>query len=150
MTSTDQQPAIQRLAPDHTVWHAWMEDHDWWDGNELYADLDLGKAHAAHDYEAEEYPEPDGDPGTARPDFVWHEEHGFWHLHDHGKDTLVRLSPRHVFRNATAEEIARQDAERAASAAKYAGQSLAESIPQAAAEGAQRHADGSTADGAQQ
>lgn len=124
---------IQRLAPDHTVWQAWMEDHDWWDGNELYADLELGKAHAAHDYEGEEYPESDGTEPTAGPSFEWREEHGFWHLFDHGKDTLVRLSPRHVFRNATAEEIAEQDAQRKADAARYVGRSFAESIPLAAA-----------------
>lgn len=110
-----------RLAPDRTVWHAWMEDHDWWDGNELYADLDLAKVHAAHDYEADEYPEPDDDPDTERPEFTWHEEHGFWYLNDRGRDTLVRVSPRHVFRTATAEEIARQDAERAARTAASEG-----------------------------
>lgn len=123
---------IQRLAPDHTVWHAWMEDHDWWDGNELYADLELGKAHAAHDYETDEYPEPEDDEDSPKTDFEWREAHGFWHLFDHGKDTLVRLSPRHVFRNAAPEEIVQQDAQRAAQAAKYMGVGFAESIPMAA------------------
>jgi hypothetical protein len=124
---------IKRLASDHTVWHAWMEDHDLWDGNVMYADLELGKAHAAHDYEADEYPEPDDDEATARPEFEWREAHGFWHLFDHGKDTLVRLSPRHVFRNATPVEVARQDAKRAVSAAKYGGPSLTGAILTAAA-----------------
>lgn len=126
---------VQRLAPDHHVYQAWMEDRDWWDGNALYVDLDLAKAHAANDYEADEYPEPDDDEGSPKTDFEWRETHGFWHLFDHGQDTLVRLSPRHVFRNATPEETARQDAERAVSAAKYQGRSLTEAVLAAAAGG---------------
>lgn len=114
-------PEAYRVVPDHTVYQAWMEDHDWWDGNELYTDLDLAKVHAAHDYEADEYPEPDDEEPGQRPVFTWHEEHGFWHLNDHGKDTLVRVSPRHVFRTATPEEIVRQDAERAARTAVSEG-----------------------------
>lgn len=125
---------IKRLAPDHTVWHAWAEDQDLWDGNELYADLELGKAHAAYDYEGDEYghPEPDDEESGQRPEFEWHEAHGFWHLFDHGKDTMVRLSPRHVYRNATPAEVAEQDAARAAQAAKYAGMSLRDAIETAA------------------
>lgn len=29
-----------RLVTALTIWHAWMEDSDWWDGNALYLDLD--------------------------------------------------------------------------------------------------------------
>lgn len=123
---------IQRLATDHIAFHAWMEDHDWWDGNALYVDLDLAKAHAAHDYEADEYPEPDDDESADRPAFAWNFEHGRWFLNDHGKDTLVRVTPTSIFRNATPDEVAQQDAERAARAAKYTGMPMDQALVAAA------------------
>jgi len=128
-----------RLATDHTVYQAWMESSDWWDGTALYLDLDTAKAHAAYDYEGDEYGHPDEDddeePG-ARPAFTWTEKYGRWMLYDGGRDTGVRIATASVYRPATAEEIVQQDAERAArdaeSAVKYAGMSGTEALETAA------------------
>lgn len=129
MTSTTRP---QRLAVDHQVFQAWMEDNDFWDGYGLYLDLEVAKAHAAADYESDEYPEFDEDEPTPRPEFTWAKEHGMWHLADHGKDTLVRLSTVSVYRPATPGEVAEQDRARAereaASRAKYAGMSFREAL----------------------
>jgi len=114
MTTTE--PAVTRLAPDHTVFQAWMEDNDWWDGYALYVDPELAKARAARGYEDDEYgyPDPDDEEPGARPEFAWTEDHGHWYLSDRGEDTRVRVAPVRVYRNATPDEAARQDAERAA------------------------------------
>ncbi|MCL8016913.1 hypothetical protein [Streptomyces sp. AS02] len=111
-----------RLARALTVFHAWWEDNDMWDGNELYLDLDTAKVHAAFSYEGDEYghPEEDDDEDTARPDFSWEFGYGQWMLLDHGKDTLVRVSETTVYRQATPREIEQQDALMAAEKASRA------------------------------
>lgn len=107
MTTTETTP---RLATALTVWQAWWEDHDMWDGNEMYLDFDTAKTHAAFSYEADEYPEPEDRDETAWPDFSWEFGYGQWMLLDHGKDTLVRVSRRSVYRPATEREVQQQDA----------------------------------------
>ena len=128
-----------RLATALTIWHAWMEDSDWWDGNALYLDLDTAKAHAAYAYEGDEYghPDPDDedDEPRATPAFTWVQEHGSWHLLDHGKNTLVQVSPTSVYRPASERETRQQDALRAAEEAEYAARPkrpLAEELEAAA------------------
>ncbi|MFG2269102.1 hypothetical protein ACGFNY_04930 [Streptomyces chartreusis] len=107
------QPQPQRLARALIVFHAWMEGSDMWDGNALYLDLETAKTHAAYDYEGDEYghPDDDGDEGDRdTPDFTWVEEHGSWHLLDHGSATLVQVTETTVYRPATPREIEQQDA----------------------------------------
>ncbi|MEU5322941.1 hypothetical protein AB0G67_40255 [Streptomyces sp. NPDC021056] len=103
-----------RLARALVVFHAWWEDYDMWDGNELYMDLETAKTHAAFSYQADEYghPDPDEDDEEPRstPDFTWEFAHGQWMLLDHGKDTLVRVSQSTVYRPATDREVQQQDA----------------------------------------
>ena len=118
--------AAPRLTAALTVWHAWMEDSDMWDGNALYADLETAKLHAAYDYEGDEYghfDDADDDPDSgsrAKPEFTWVEEHGYWHLLDHGKNTLVQVSPTWIWRPSTEREIEQQDALTAAEEAARA------------------------------
>ncbi|MET7429585.1 hypothetical protein ABZT16_11385 [Streptomyces flaveolus] len=117
MTSTP------RLARALTVFQAWMEDHDWWDGAALYLDLDTAKTHAARDYEAVEYGLGEGDEDDepcSKPEFTWVKEHGSWRLLDHGKTTLVQISETTVYRPATPREVQQQDALTAAEEAARA------------------------------
>jgi hypothetical protein len=123
-----------RLARAFTVFHAWWEDNDMWDGNSLYLDLDAAKAHAAYDYEGEEYghfdDEDEDDEPRAKPDFTWVKEHGSWHLVDHGKNTNVQISETTVYRSATPREIEQQDA---LMAAEKAARAMAPHMPLAMA-----------------
>jgi hypothetical protein len=110
---------VPRLARALAVFHAWWEDNDWWDGNELYLDLETAKTHAAFSYQGDEYGHPDDEEceepeACARPDFSWEFDHGQWMLLDHGKDTLVRVSETTVYRPATPREVEQQDALQAA------------------------------------
>ncbi|MEU5596858.1 hypothetical protein [Streptomyces sp. NPDC020298] len=113
-----------RLARALTVFHAWMEDSDWWDGNALYLDLDTAKTRAAYDYEGDEYghfdDEGETDEPRSKPDFSWVWEHGSWHLLDHGKNTLVQVSETTIYRAATLREVQQQDALMAAEEAERA------------------------------
>jgi hypothetical protein len=115
MTGTTTTP---RLARAISVFHAWWEDYDSWDGNELYLDLETAKTHAAYDYEGEEYghwdDEDEDDEPRSVPEFTWRLEHGRWVLYDHGSETGVRVSETAVYRPATPREIEEQDALRAA------------------------------------
>lgn len=139
-----------RLAQALTVFHAWWEDYDGWDGNELYLNLDTAKAHAAFSYEGEEYghlnpDSEDDDEPTARPNFSWHSEHGRWHLYDHGHATGVRVSETTIYRQATPHEIEQQDA---LTAAEKAARATAPHMPLAMAlehEAAKRLTEASTA-----
>lgn len=130
MTSTD----TARVAPDHHVFHVWREDSTYFDGNALYFDLETAKAHGAYDYEGDEYghSDPDEDDPEDRPVLTWIEEHGRWALLDGGNGTSVVIEERPVYRPATPDEIAAQDAARAARPDPYAGMSLAEALPLAA------------------
>ncbi|MEV5347143.1 hypothetical protein [Streptomyces achromogenes] len=113
-----------RLACAITVFHAWMEDSDWWDGNALYVDLETAKIHAAYDYEGDEYghPDPDeeADEPRSTPDFHWHQQGSRWHLLDHNRDTGIRVGETTVYRPATPREVEQQDALRAAEEAARA------------------------------
>jgi hypothetical protein len=140
MTAQHSEPdTVPRLAVALTLWQAWWENYDRWDGYALYFDLDLAKKHGAHDYKGDEYGHPDPedqdeDPGDT-PDFEWVEKLGSWHLLDHGKDTLVRLSPAPVYRAASEREIRQQKALQAAEDAERAARprrSLAEELEEAA------------------
>lgn len=113
-----------RLARALTVFHVWWENYDMWDGNALYLDLETAKTHAAFDYEGEEYGHPDDEDDEPRstPAFTWVQEHGSWHLLDHGKHTLVQVSETTVYRPATPREVQQQDAFTAAEAAARAAQ----------------------------
>ncbi|MGN7136796.1 hypothetical protein [Streptomyces pseudogriseolus] len=111
-----------RLARAITVFHVWMEDSHFFDGNALYLDLETAKTHAAYDYEGDEYGHPDEDDEGAniRPDFTWEQVPGSWQLFDHGQDTRVRVAERPVWRPATAREVKQQDALTAAEEAERA------------------------------
>ncbi|MFF8997113.1 hypothetical protein ACF1GW_30735 [Streptomyces achromogenes] len=115
---------VPRLARAITVFHVWMEDSNYFDGNALYLDLDTAKAHAAYDYEGDEYGHPDEDRddegANIRPDFIWDENYGRWALIDHGRDTGVRVAERTVYRPATPHEVQQQDALTAAEEAARA------------------------------
>ncbi|MGP3752180.1 hypothetical protein [Streptomyces sp. IBSNAI001] len=116
---TQQQTA--RLAPDHIVWSVWMEDSDSWDGVGLYLDEQTALTHAAADYAMDEYryPDPD-DPDQAAPNLTWAKRYSRWCLADDGQDTGIRVAEAPVYRPATADEAAAQDAERARQEAEYA------------------------------
>lgn len=113
-----------RLSPALVTWQAWWEGQDMWDGNALYIDLETAKVHAAYDYEGDEYGHPDeGDDEEeprSRPEFTWVEEHGSWHLLDHGSNTLVQVSRATVWRPSTEREVKQQDALAAAEEAERA------------------------------
>lgn len=84
-------PSIEPVA---TAWQAWWEDHDMWDGDMLYADLDIAKHHSAVAYVGEEYAWlPGDDPDDEAPETVlaWELKYGRWRLLDAGQDTGVRL-----------------------------------------------------------
>ena len=93
-----------------------------WDGTALYLDLDTAKTHAAYDYEGDEYGhfDDEDDEPRATPEFTWVEEHGSWHLLDHGKNTLVQISPAPVYRPSTEREVKQQNALTAAEEAERA------------------------------
>lgn len=140
MTEQTKEPeTVPRLAEAVTVWQAWWENYDSWDGYALYFDLDLAKKHGAHAYKGDEYghtdlEDQDEEPGDT-PDFKWVEERGSWHLLDHGKDTLVRLSPVPVYREASEREIRQQKALQAVEEAERAARPrrpLAEELEEAA------------------
>jgi hypothetical protein len=101
-----------RLARAITVHQAWWEDHDIWDGYALYLDEDTAKAHAADDYERNEYGDPEdreeGDP--PRPLLTWETGFDRWNLMDNGRDTGVRVNAMPVMRPASRREIEAQDA----------------------------------------
>ncbi|MFI8535395.1 hypothetical protein ACIGMX_34760 [Streptomyces aquilus] len=83
------------LEPTATAWQAWWEDHDMWDGDMLYADLDTAKHHSAVAYIGEEYAWlPGDDPDDEAPDrsLAWELKYGRWRLLDNGGDTGVRLA----------------------------------------------------------
>jgi hypothetical protein len=134
-----EQEAVPRLAVAVTLWQAWWENYDRWDGYALYVDLDLAKKHGEHDYKGDEYGHPapddeDEEPGST-PEFTWVEVGGSWHLMDHGQDTLVRLSPAPVYRAASEREIRQQKALQAAEEAERATRPrrpLAEELEEAA------------------
>jgi len=111
---------VPRLARAITVFHAWMEDSNYFDGNALYLDLETAKVHAAYDYEGDEYGHHDGDDDEPRatPLFTWEEFHGRWNLFDHGRDTRVRVAESTVWRPATEREVKQQDALTAAEEAE--------------------------------
>lgn len=108
-----------RLSTALTIWQAWWEGYDTWDGEFAYLDLATAKACVARDYEATEYGEPDQDdePRT-RPDFNWVKARGSWHLIDHGQDTDVQVYETPVYRPATVREIEQQKALQAAEEAE--------------------------------
>lgn len=115
-----------RLARAMTIFHAWWEDNDMWDGNSLYLDLETAKQHAAYDYEGEEYghwDDEDREEGQSAPELTWAWEYGSWHLLDHGRGTLVQITERTVYRPATEREVKQQDALAAAEAAERAARS---------------------------
>jgi hypothetical protein len=82
----------------HTVFHAWKEDTDMWDGWAMYTDLQTALQTAASDYVESEYGDQD-DPESPRPgELTWAKEHGSWHLSDGATATLVQVSPTPVYR----------------------------------------------------
>jgi len=132
----------QRLAPDHTVWSVWMENSDSWDGVGLYTDEQTAFAAAATDWTADEYGQPDpDDPDQATPNLTWAKRYSRWQLADEGRDTGIRVAEVNVYRPATPDEIATQDAEQARREAEYAAlpdMSMAETLEALAATGPTR------------
>lgn len=93
------------IAKANTVFHAWMEDADQWDGWAMYTDLPTALQHAAVDYVSGEYPDPDDDePDLAKPGaLVWTSRTGAsWCLADDDRDTGVRVTPTAVYGPASA------------------------------------------------
>lgn len=136
---------IDRLSIALTVWQAWWEDNDSWDGTALYLDVDTAKACAARDYEGWEYgwPSEDDDESRTRPVLTWAYEHGSWHLLEDGKGTLVQVTPAQIYRPSTAREVKAQDALQAAEEAARTSQPqrpLAEALEAAAGARAARPA----------
>jgi len=138
-TSEPETDPVPRLAVALTLWQAWWENYDQWDGYALYLDLDLAKKHGAHDYKGDEYGHHDladeEEEPSSQPDFEWVEVGESWHLLDHGQDTLVRLYPVPVYRKASAREIRQQKALQAVEEAERAARPrrpLAEELEEAA------------------
>ncbi len=93
-TAVDYRTSPPSIEPVATAWQAWWEDHDMWDGDMLYADLDTAKRHSAVAYVGEEYSWlPGDDPDDEAPDrtLAWELKYGRWRLLDNGQDTGVRL-----------------------------------------------------------
>jgi len=128
----------QRLAPDHTVWSVWMEDSNSWDGVGLYSDEQTALTAAAADWTADEYGQPDpDDPDWTAPTLTWTKRYSRWQLADEGRDTGIRVAETNVYRPATPDEIAAQDAEQARREAEYAAlprMSMAEALEALATE----------------
>jgi hypothetical protein len=82
----------------HTVFHAWKEDTDTWDGWAMYTDLQTALQTAASDYVSGEYGDQD-DPETARPNLlVWSSRNGTeWHLTDGGHGTDITVTATTVY-----------------------------------------------------
>lgn len=81
-----------------TVYEAWREDENGWDGQALYLDLATAKEQAAADYVTQEYGDQD-DPESARPgELAWADEHGSWHLSDGDTATLIQVTATPVLR----------------------------------------------------
>jgi hypothetical protein len=80
------------LSPSACNWRSYMEDHPTWTGDDTYTDLLIAQQYTARAYVHDEYPEPDGDPLTARPGVLtWVCTDALWTLLDDGHDTDVRL-----------------------------------------------------------
>lgn len=87
----------RRVTKAGTVFHAWREDTDYWDGWAMYTELQTALQTAASDYVEHEYGDQD-DPETARPGaLVWTKAHGSWHLSEGGIDTHVRVTETDVY-----------------------------------------------------
>jgi hypothetical protein len=83
-----------RIARALTVYRAWSNDGDM---DALYTDLDTAKTHAAYVYVRDEYGDVTDGP-RATPNLTWVEEHGSWHLLNHGEHTLAQISEVGVYR----------------------------------------------------
>lgn len=94
-TAVDYRTSPPSIEPVATAWQAWWEDHDMWDGDMLYADLDTAKRHSAVAYVGEEYswlPGDDPDDEAPETSLTWELKYGRWRLLDKGQDTGVRLA----------------------------------------------------------
>jgi len=85
-----------KLTVHSTVYRAWWEDHDGWDGALTYADVDTAKAHAAIDYASEENV-PEEEIGGLR----WEAVGETWALFDRDERTPVDVYPERVYGPAT-------------------------------------------------
>jgi hypothetical protein len=88
-----------------TVWQAWWDDHDMWDGRLMYTDLDTAKRHAAVDYVGEEHgwlPEDDPDDEAPEVTLAWMVDRGRWHLLADGVQTGVQLYETRIWSPAVA------------------------------------------------
>jgi len=115
-TTTGFRTAPPEITPVATAWQAWWEDHDMWDGDMLYADLDTAKHHSAVAYVGEEYAwMPGDDPEDEAPSTVlaWELKYGRWRLLDGGQDTGVRLGETRTYA-ASAVPVAAPPTEQAA------------------------------------
>lgn len=85
--------ALPKLAKVSTVFHAYHEDNDHSDVNELYADFDTATAHTAAIYAYEEY----GHALIPAGALVWREvATGRWELIDQGSNTGIAVAGRPV------------------------------------------------------
>lgn len=99
----------QPITAAYTMWRAWWEGRDMWDGAACYVDRDTALTHAAIDYVGEEYSWPhleDEDDEQAKPGaLLWTWEHGAWHLSDGGSATLVQVYEERVYGPATVAAV---------------------------------------------
>lgn len=81
-----------------SVFHAWMEGTDMWDGWAMYTDLPTALQAAASDYVESEYGDPD-EPDAVQPGpLVWSSRTGTeWHLADGGHGTNVIVTATTVY-----------------------------------------------------
>lgn len=84
--------ALPKLTKVGTVFHAYHEDADYGDIDELYTDFDLAKQHTEAVYAYEEY----GHALIPAGALVWEPLGNGWKLVDQGSDTGIVIVERHV------------------------------------------------------
>ena len=87
-----------------TVFHAWWEDSDMWDGWAMYDNLQDALQGAASDYVGEEYGHKDDPKERYDGILEWHFKYGSWRLSDEGTDTGVQVTETAVYAARTVQE----------------------------------------------
>lgn len=94
----------RRNAKVGTVFHAWWEDSDMWDGWAMYDNLQDALQGAASDYVGEEYGHQDDPEERYDGILEWHFKYGSWRLTDEGTDTGVQVTETAVYAARTGQE----------------------------------------------
>lgn len=93
ITAEALEAALPKITKTTVVFHAYHEDADDGDIDELYTDLDLAKQHTAAVYAYEEY----GHALISDGALAWEPLGNGWKLVDQGSDTGIVIVERHVF-----------------------------------------------------